>query len=91
MIFTVMLIIIIIQSFRSVLSSKMTIPVYLKAIDTAEDLFASQLEIHTSFPIANHLMADPRPIIQKMREKISGLNLDPTSNDLPNAIERFVT
>ena len=79
--------------FRSILASSMITPTYVKAINTAEDLFMSQLEIHTSPSIAARLQNNPRPILQKLKDRIfPTLHVgSPTASvDLPRLAERLV-
>ena len=77
-------------SYRSILASKTITPTYLKAINTAEELFMSELAIHVAPPTAYHLSTSPIPIIQKMGDRI----VVDYPNENPDAdshlVERFV-
>ena len=68
----------------------MITPTYMKAINTLEDIFTSKLEIHTT-PTHTYLMqSNPRPIIQKLIERlVPSLKADRPA-DIPALIERFV-
>ena len=77
-------------SYRSILASKTITPTYLKAINTAEELFMSELAIHVAPPTAYHLSTSPISIIKKLRDRIV-LGAPGTNPDADSPlIERFV-
>ena len=81
------------SSFRSILASNMIKPTYMKAINTAQDLFVSELEIHATSATSYYIMTSPIPIIQKLGNRIVHLP-NPSSltyvQDLSHVVERFV-
>ena len=70
---------------RSILSSISISPTYKKAINTAEDLLLSDLELYCVDAASYFLSTSPTTSFQKLKEQITIFQYD----EVPNVLERL--